>query len=473
MKKKIITWLLCLILLLLTGIESVCASVWYMDGAVSATDSSQMELSKAWKYADGRGVNVALIDGGANLNDPAIKPRVKGVYNADTGSTSWNSVQNASASHGTSCAKILLGVAPKVNLYVIKAGGNGSIYSEQVIKGLKWAKSKKCRVISMSFGGSSYDQAEYNAINELFTGANSALVCASGGNSGKHEYHYSASYTNTLSVGAAKYNSSKKQYVVIPKATYNDKMDVVAPGGTTSAAAPFAAGTAALLFQVKPSMTASQCRDILRSTAKDLGAKGKDDYYGYGLIQPYKAVLKAAGKTGSSGSKISLTKTSLTLTAGKTAQLTYKNGSNVKWISNKTSVATVNSKGKVTAVSSGNAVITAKSSNGTKASCKIAVKPSSVKGAILTNRGGSKQLLVTWRRDSKVTGYQVQIATNSTFTQNSRTFSTTDNKTTYFSFKNLQTGRRYYMRIRAYKMIDSKTFYWGAWAKTSGTVKVL
>lgn len=268
----------------------------------------------------------------------------------------------------------------------------------------------------MSFGGPSYDQAEYNAINELFTGTNSALVCASGGNSGKHEYHYSASYTNTLSVGAAKYNSSRGQYVVIPKATYNNRMDVVAPGNTTSAAAPFAAGTAALLFQAKPSMTASQCRDILRSTAKDLGAKGKDDYYGYGLIQPYKAVLKAAGKTTSSGKKISLSKTSLTLTAGNTAQLTCKNGSNVKWSSSKTSVATVNSKGKITAVSSGNAVITAQSSNGTKATCKITVNPSAVKNAILTNRVGSKQLLVTWRRDSKVTGYQVQIATNSTFT---------------------------------------------------------
>lgn len=248
----------------------------------------------------------------------------------------------------------------------------------------------------------------------LLTGAGS--VCASGGNSGKHEYHYSASYTNTLSVSAAKYNSSRGQYVVIPKATYNNRMDVVAPGNTTSAAAPFAAGTAALLFQAKPSMTASQCRDILRSTAKDLGAKGKDDYYGYGLIQPYKAVLKAAGKTTSSGKKISLSKTSLTLTAGNTAQLTYKNGSNVKWSSSKTSVATVNSKGKITAVSSGNAVITAQSSNGTKATCKITVNPSAVKNAILTNRVGSKQLLVTWRRDSKVTGYQVQIATNSTFT---------------------------------------------------------
>ncbi len=84
-------------------------------------------------------------------------------------------------------------------------------------------------------------------------------------------------------VGAATYDANKKQYVVIPKGTYNDRIDLVAPGGSTSAAAPFAAGTAALLFQANPSLTAKHCRDILRKTALDLGEKGKDYHYGYRL----------------------------------------------------------------------------------------------------------------------------------------------------------------------------------------------
>lgn len=272
-------------------IELHPGNVLYASGSVSSGDRSNLKLDEVWKTVKGKGVNVAVIDGGANLNDPAIKSRVKGVYNAKTGSTSRSDISNDS--HGTSCAKILVGVAPKVNLYIIQAGSGGYIYGDQVERGLAWAKSKNCRVISMSFGKETYSQSEYNAINNLYTASsNSALVCASGGNSGKKEYHYAASYDNTLSVGAAKYSSGKKQYVVIPKGTYNDRMDVVAPGGSTSAAAPFAAGVAALLFQARPSMTAKECRDILNSTAKDLGAKGYDPHYGNGLIQPYSALKK-------------------------------------------------------------------------------------------------------------------------------------------------------------------------------------
>lgn len=117
--------------------------------------------------------------------------------------------------------------APGVNLYIVKLS-----YESNVIDGLRWARSKGCRVVSFSgWTYKKFDREEYNAIQEAYTAATSALLCASGGNTGKKEYHYPASHTNTLCVGAATYSAGQNQYVVIPRGTYNDRMDLVAPGG--------------------------------------------------------------------------------------------------------------------------------------------------------------------------------------------------------------------------------------------------
>lgn len=53
----------------------------------------------------------------------------------------------------------------------------------------------------------------------------------------------------------------------------------------TSMATPHVAGVAALVWSHNSSWTAAQIRNALTSTAKDLGAGGRDDAYGYGLVQ--------------------------------------------------------------------------------------------------------------------------------------------------------------------------------------------
>lgn len=470
MKKKILCFIMCLILLFSNaGITFASNSdILYPDG--TSADNTRLDMDDAWKYATGKGVNVAIIDGGANLYDPQLTSRIKGVYNAKTGSTRWEDVHSTSESHGTNCAKNLLKVAPNVNLYIIKAGGGSYIYTDQVIKGLEWAKSKKCRVVSLSFGGDNFVQKEYDAIQSLYAGSPSALVCASAGNSGKNEPHYPASFTNTLSVGAATYNSSQKKYVVIPKGTYNNQIDVVAPGSTTSAAAPFAAGVAALLFQAKPSLTASECRNLLRSTALDLGTKGKDPHYGYGLIQPYKAIKKLLNITPPAQS-IHLSHKSGTMYVGDSKKLSYKltpssSKEKVTWSSSNTKIAAVNSSGVVTAKASGSVTITAKTASGKKASCKVAVRPSWVPGKIIYYKSDGK-LTVSWDKDTTVSGYQVQIAANSTFTNNLTQKTISSNLSTGYTFKNLKKSSRYYVRIRSYKKVNSKTTYYSPWSSGS------
>jgi serine protease len=59
----------------------------------------------------------------------------------------------------------------------------------------------------------------------------------------------------------------------------------------TSMAAPHVAGLAALLASQSAGITPASIERIIRGTARDLGASGKDDFYGYGLIQPRDALF--------------------------------------------------------------------------------------------------------------------------------------------------------------------------------------
>jgi subtilisin family serine protease len=76
-----------------------------------------------------------------------------------------------------------------------------------------------------------------------------------------------------------------------------DGMTVRTPGFNpffgTSAAAPHAAGIAALIKSARPSLTPAQIRDAMISTALDIQAAGIDRDSGYGLVMAPPAVAKA------------------------------------------------------------------------------------------------------------------------------------------------------------------------------------
>ena len=59
----------------------------------------------------------------------------------------------------------------------------------------------------------------------------------------------------------------------------------------TSMATPHVAGLAALIMSQRPGITPAQVEGVIRATAKDIGPPGKDDEFGYGLIQPRNALF--------------------------------------------------------------------------------------------------------------------------------------------------------------------------------------
>jgi subtilisin family serine protease len=61
-----------------------------------------------------------------------------------------------------------------------------------------------------------------------------------------------------------------------------------------SFAAPMVAGIATLALSVKPSLTKDELYDALKESAVDLGAPGRDDFYGWGRINAYDALQAIA-----------------------------------------------------------------------------------------------------------------------------------------------------------------------------------
>lgn len=75
-----------------------------------------------------------------------------------------------------------------------------------------------------------------------------------------------------------------------------------------------------------------------------------------------------------------------------------------------------------------------------------------------------KTLKVTWKRDSKATGYQAVIATDKKFKKNKKTATISKNKTTTKTFTKLKSKKVYYAKVKAYKKSGNKKVY-GAYSK--------
>ena len=134
---------------------------------------------------------------------------------------------------------------------------------------------------------------------------------------------FPADMPETISVGAVDWNGEYSWYSNY--AASDDVLDIVAPGdflwttsvvdmhtwntfypafdlgqdlidvaiGGTSFSTPIVSGFAGLLKTRYPGMTYTQFRDFIQQTAFDLGDPLYDNYYGYGRLDAYGAILYA------------------------------------------------------------------------------------------------------------------------------------------------------------------------------------
>ena len=105
----------------------------------------------------------------------------------------------------------------------------------------------------------------------------------------------------------------------------------------TSMATPHVSGVAALVWSYNPAWTNVQIRDALQKSALDLGAPGRDNSYGYGLVQA-KAALAYLGGGGGGGS----TDTTPPAIAGVYFRKTDNRGTfEISWTTNEPSTSQV------------------------------------------------------------------------------------------------------------------------------------
>lgn len=144
-------------------------------------------------------------------------------------------------------------------------------------------------------------------------------------------------------------------------------------------------------------------------------------------------------------------------------------------------VATVSSTtGKVTIKGTGACTITvsaAATKNYTKKTVKITIKVSPKKQALTSVKAvKGKKLTVKWKKDTRATGYEVQYCLKKNFKSGVKKVNIKKNKTTSTTIKSLKKGKKYYVRVRAYKtakVSGKSTKLYGAWSsvKLSGKVK--
>ena len=86
------------------------------------------------------------------------------------------------------------------------------------------------------------------------------------------------------------------------------------------------------------------------------------------------------------------------------------------------------------------------------------------KTSIKKVKGANKAISVTWKNVSGVKGYQVQVATNKKFKKNKKTVTIKKQKTTKTTVKKLKAKKKYYVRVRTYKIANGKKIY-SSWSK--------
>ena len=171
-------------------------------------------------------------------------------------------------------------------------------------------------------------------------------------------------------------------------------------------------------------------------------------------------------------SKGKITNTAITLTYGTTATVKAKaEGKTTISVKNR-NIVSLTSSGKLTPKNTGVTTLTVKAA----ATSKYEARSKTFTVIVLPKKETvtyakslkAKQLTVKWKKDTKATGYQIQYSTSNRFTaKTTKTITVKKNRTTSQTIKKLSAGKKYYVRVRAYKTmkISGKNVNkYGAWS---------
>ncbi len=253
-----------------------------------------------------------------------------------------NATPGGSSFHGTHVAGIIAarsnnatgvtGVtwSTGTRIMPVRVLGRGGGTTYDIIQGVRYAAGlsndsgtvppQRADIINLSLGGSGFsrtEQAAYDAARNA-----GAIIVAAAGNDNTNLPSYPAAYDSVISVSAVTVARQKAPY-----SNFGPSVDIAAPGGNTaedsdgdsyydgilstlaedkagirkpvysfaqgtSMATPHVAGVAAILKSLDPELDPDKFSTLLQTgkLTSDLGAPGRDDIFGFGLIDALKSV---------------------------------------------------------------------------------------------------------------------------------------------------------------------------------------
>lgn len=298
---------------------------------------SAMHVPQAWDVSKGAGTVVAVIDTGVDISHPDLKSRVLPGYDAfsrkegaKAGDVSRLNYFVESYKHGSHVAGIIAaeanngqgiaGVAPEAKILPIKIFPDltdiiksfiapdkdesqtiVSILADAIV----WAADHGANVINMSLAVNEQSATIERAVKYALDKDVTVVVAAGNSRHEDNARNYLAAIDGVIGVGATDQNNEVTYF-----SNSGDYVAVAAPGldivssvpsflgfnpyvkmSGTSMAAPNVAGVAALLrSKFGATATPAWIKQRLEASATDEGDKGRDDLYGYGLVDAYKAL---------------------------------------------------------------------------------------------------------------------------------------------------------------------------------------
>lgn len=263
---------------------------------------TRTKAQKAWNLGlTGKGVKIAIVDTGIAKHDDLF---IAGGISTVDYTTSYNDDNG----HGTHVAGIVgaennsigtVGIAPDAEVYAVKSlNQNGSGYLSDIIEGIDWSITNKMNIINLSLGTTSHSTTLQQVVDKAYS--QNILVVAAAGNNGSTDgsgdtVNYPARYASVIAVAATDSTDKRASF-----SATGSTVEVAAPGVSivstylnnqygrmsgTSMATPYVTGNLALLKQANSTLSAKDLRVKLQQGVEDLGATGRDTWFGYGVIQ--------------------------------------------------------------------------------------------------------------------------------------------------------------------------------------------
>jgi PKD repeat protein len=195
----------------------------------------------------------------------------------------------------------VVGVAPEAEIYSLRSfliTGTASLST--LLDAIQWAIDHKLDILNMSWGSSQASAAMKDAFQRAWDSG--LILVAAAGNSGREKdtVGYPAKFDTVIAVSATDVNDEIADW-----SSRGPSVELAAPGvdilstftfpmlyehfyeylSGTSMAAPQVTGLAALIKSANPGISNQEVRERLHRFARDIGPKGRDNDYGYGIPQ--------------------------------------------------------------------------------------------------------------------------------------------------------------------------------------------